>query len=381
MSKILFHLNTLSQGGAERVVSNLANEFVKGLPGASSKTPDEILVATEWFGEDEFPLDERVRRIHAGLKKSDEKRSRFSKAVRRFRYLRELVKKENPDVVVAFCDKAIYRTLIATTGLKTPIIICVRTDPVGHYDRPMDRILGPFFYPRAKGAVFQTEGQRDFFPDYLGRISTIILNPVNDRYFLTDDLKERQKNQTDTIVQHARLVDFKNQPMLIDAFMKVHEKHPEFDLKIYGPDSEDGTKEILERKIAEYHAESFIHLMGGSDEIEKEVPKAKIYAFSSDWEGLPNALLEAMAMGMPIVATDCPCGGPRTVMKDHESGILVPIKDPDAMAKGLLTLIEDPELALRMAEGARKIRELTNSATVVSLWREYIESVIRKAKK
>ncbi len=371
MSKLLFHLNTLSQGGAERVVSNLANEFVKD---------DEIIVATEWFGEDEFPLKEGVRRIHVGLREEDENKNRFVKAVLRFRYLRKLVREEKPDAVIAFCDKAIYRTLIGTTGLKTPIIMCVRTDPVGHYDRPMDKILGPLFYPRAKGAVFQTEGQRDFFPGYLGRISTIILNPVNDRYFLEDDIRERRKNQTKTIVQHARLVDFKNQPMLVDAFMKVHEKHPDYDLKIYGPDSEDGTKEILLKKIEEYHAEDFIHLMGGSDELEKVVPEAEVYAFSSDWEGLPNSLLEAMAMGMPIAATDCPCGGPRTVIKDHENGILVPIKAPDALAKALCELIEDKELALKLAQNAARIKEITNGPTVVKQWKSYIETVIRKTK-
>ncbi len=376
-------MNTLSQGGAERVVSNLANEFVK--------TGDEIMVATEWFSEDEFPLDERVRRIHVGLREEDEKRGRISKAFRRFRYLRELVKKEAPDVVISFCDKANYRTLIATMGMKTPIIMCVRTDPVGHYDRPMDRILGPVFYPRANGAVFQTTGQRDFFPKYLGDRSTIILNPVHEKYYLKKEgqsdeeirelIAERRKTQTKTVVQHARLVDFKNQPMLVDAFMKVHEKHPDYDLKIYGPDSEDGTKEILERKIREYDASSFIHLMGGSDRIEELVPQGEVYAFSSDWEGLPNALLEAMAMGMPIVATDCPCGGPATVMRDHGNGLLVPIKDPDAMAEGLIYLIEHPEEALSYAAEAAKIRDITNGPVIVRQWRDYIDKVITCGKR
>ena len=137
-------------------------------------------------------------------------------------------------------------------------------------------------------------------------------------------------------MQSGRLVDFKNQLMLIRAFVKVHEKHPDYDLKIYGGDSLDGTKELLEALIAERHAEGYVTLMGASDELEKVLNDAAVYAFSSDWEGLPNALLEAMALGLPIVATDCPCGGPRTVMQDGYNGLLVPIKDEDAMAAGNL---------------------------------------------
>lgn len=400
MSKIMFHLNTLVQGGAERVVSNLANEFCKG--------DDEIIIATEWYGEDEFKLDERVRRIHVGLKDADENKSRIKIAVLRLKYLRDAIKKENPDVVIAFAQKAIYRCSFAAVGLKNPLIVCVRTNPTGHYDQPIDKVVLPLINKRADGAVFQTTGQRDFFPKHWIDISTIILNPVNDKYYLSDAVYENRKT-TKTIVQHARVVDFKNQPMLVDAFMKVHEVYPEYDLKIYGPDSCDGTWEILTDKINSYGANDYIHLMGGSDELEKLVPEAELYAFSSDWEGLPNTLIEAMAMGMPIVATDCPCGGPRTVMprvKDaHEiledeynhipasiadpkavisrlectdDGILVPIMDEDAMAMALIYMIEHKEYALSAGQHARKIKDITNGPAIVKKWREYIDTVIAK---
>lgn len=369
MSKILFHLNTLAQGGAERVVSNLSNEF--------AKSNDEIIVATEWAEDNEFALDPRVKRIHVGLRESDEGKSRLTKAYLRFKYLRDCVKEEKPDVVIAFAQKAIYRAGFALKGIRVPLIVCVRTDPVSHYDRPSDKLILPLINQRADGAVFQTTGQRDFFCKHWQDVSTIILNPVNEKYRLDKPASEYMP-KTKTVVQHARLVDFKNQPMLIDAFMKVHKKYPEYDLKIYGPDSFDGTKEILEAQIAAYKANDFIHLMGGSDDLEKEVPKAQIYAFSSDWEGLPNTLLEAMVMGMPIVATDCPCGGPQTIMKDGVSGLLVPIKDPDKMAEGIIYLIEHPEKALEFGKEASKIYDETNSPAIVKKWRDYIENVIEK---
>lgn len=364
MKKIMFHLNCLEQGGAERVVSNLANQF--------SKEGIEVIVTTQWQGENEFKLEGKVRRIHVGLKKEDENKNRISKALLRVKYLKDCIKEEKPDAVIAFTRKAIYRTLQAAYNIKVPVIIAVRTDPVGHYDLLTDKLFIPLLFRRANGSVFQTEGQREFFPKKIQDMSEIILNPVNDKYINAPLPKEKEKS----IVQAGRIVDFKNQPMLIDAFMMVHEKYPEYQLKIYGADSFDGTWQILENKIAEYQASEFIHLMGGSDELEKEIPKSEIYAFSSDWEGLPNALLEAMAMGMPIVSTDCPCGGPRTVMTDGIDGLLVPIKDKDAMAEGLLRLIEDKELAEKLGNNARKIVDKINGPAIISKWREYIDKVI-----
>lgn len=364
MHKILFHLNCLEQGGAERVVSNLANQF--------AKEGYEVIVATQWQGENEFQLDKAVTRTHVGLKEEDKKKNRVTKMWLRVKYLRQYIKEVNPDITIAFAHKANYRALMATIGMKVPVVISVRTDPVGHYDSLSDKIQIPLLFPRAAGCVFQTEGQREFFPEYLQKKSRIILNPVNDKYLNVTAPYVKEK----VVVQSGRLVDFKNQPMLIQAFLEVHKKHPDYELKIYGPDSLDGTKEILENIIKENHAETFIHLMGGSDELEKQLPKASVYAFSSDWEGLPNALLEAMALGMPIVATDCPCGGPRTVMTDGVNGLLVPIKDPKALADGINRLIEDRKLAEKLGENARKISEEINGPAIIAQWREYIEDVI-----
>lgn len=368
MTKIAFHLNCLEQGGAERVVSNLANQFVK--------KDYDIVVVTEWQGENEFQLEKGVKRVHAGLKPSDEKKSRLLKAWLRVKYLRDFLKEEKPDILIAFAHKANYRALTAAMGTKIPVLISVRTDPVGHYDTFGDKIQSPLLFPRAAGCVFQTEGQREFFPSYLQKKSRIILNPVHDKYFNVPKPEKRQP----TVVQSGRLVDFKNQPMLIEAFMKVHEKHPEYDLKIYGGDSFDGTKEILERLIREHHAKEFIHLMGASDSLEKQLPQASVYAFSSDWEGLPNALLEAMALGMPIVATDCPCGGPRTVMTNEENGLLVPIKNAAALADGICRLIEDRKLAERLGNNARRISDKVNGQAILKQWQDYIEEVISNNK-
>lgn len=366
MLRIAFHLNCLEQGGAERVVTNLSGQF--------AEEGYEVFIATEWIGNNEFEIDERIKRVNVGLSETDERKARPLQIMKRVKNLREFVKKEKPDILIAFAQKANYRALMATWGLKLPVIISVRTDPVGHYDSFADKIQIPLLFPRASGCVFQTEGQRDFFPKKIQQKSRIILNPINDKYIGLTNPEVRTK----TVVQSGRLVDFKNQLMLIRAFVKVHEKHPDYDLKIYGGDSFDGTREQLEALIAEKNAGDYIKLMGASDKLEQVLKDAAVYAFSSDWEGLPNALLEAMAMGLPVVATDCPCGGPRTVIKDGVNGILVPIKDEDAMAGGICRLIENPSLADMLGNNAREITEIANGKAIFGQWRDYIDEICSK---
>ncbi len=364
--KIAFHLNCLEHGGAERVVSNLSNQF--------AREGYDVLVATEWQGEEEFSLDDGVRRIHVGLAPEDEKKGRIYKIIKRVKNLRNFIKKEQPDVLVAFARKAIYRGLFAARGTGCPVCVCVRTDPVGHYDSRMDQLLIKYLFPQAAGFVFQTNGQRDFFPAYTHAKSVVILNPIHQKYIDEPAPAQREK----VVVQSGRLVDFKNQAMLLDAFELVHRKHPDYCLKIYGHDTLDGTKEILERKIEENHAGDYVKLMGGSDRLEKEMKHAAVYAFSSDWEGLPNALMEAMALRLPVVATDCPCGGPATIMSHGKNGLLVPIKNPQALAEGICYLIEHPEEAEKMAAEAGRIAEIANAQAVYVQWKQYLEKICRR---
>lgn len=361
--KIAFHLNCLEQGGAERVVTNLANRF--------AAEGYQVIIATEWYGENEFQIDEKVRRVHVGLREGDGKRHHLTRFLLRVKYLRQFLKEEKPDILIPFARKALYRGLMAAYFIRIPVLISIRTDPVGHYEELSDKIQIPLLFPRADGCVFQTEGARDFFAPRLQDNSRIILNPIHDKYIGVPKPEKRTK----TVVQSGRLVDFKNQPMLLRAFAKVHERHPDYNLRIYGGDSFDGTKEILDGLIEELHAQDYIHLMGASDSLEKELADAAVFAFTSDWEGLPNALMEAMALGLPIVATDCPCGGPRTIMTNEVDGLLIPIKDEQALVDGINRLIEDPELAERLGTRARKIADKANGQAVFEQWRDYIEQL------
>ena len=362
--KIAFHLNTLTHGGAERVVTNLANRF--------AAEGYQVFVATEWTDEDEFVLDERVHRIHVGLREGDEKRNRPSRYLRRIRYLEEFMEEYRPDVVVAFARLALFRALMAKKKTGVPVVVCVRIDPRSEYRGARNFFQIKKYMKTADGAVFQTKDAEDYFRKDLTCSSTIILNPITPKYLGLPPVKERNK----TIVNAARLVAFKNQVLLVRAFSSVHEKHPDYDLKIYGPDSGDGTREKILQTIAECHLEGVVHLMGNSDALEKELPQAALFAYSSDYEGLPNSLLEAMAMGLPCVSTDCPCGGPGTLIQNGENGILVPVGDAEALAKGMLALIEHPERAAELGRKAAKIAEIASTDRVFEAWQDYLLRVM-----
>ncbi len=368
MKKIMFHISCLEQGGTERVVSNLSNRLVKD--------GYEVVVTTQWHGENEFVLDEKVKRVHAGLRDDDKKKNRLSRVVRRITYFREIIKKEKPDVVISFLKSNNYRALIANMLTGIPNIIAVRNDPKKDYSTKADKVLIPLLYPFAEGAVFQTEEQKEFFPQYIQKRGKVILNPVHSKYIEAELPSEKEK----LVVQSGRLVGFKNQAMLIRAFVKVHEKHPDYKLKFYGRDAHDGTKEKLEALILEKNASDYIELMGASNELEKVIPQAEIYAFSSYYEGMPNALIEAMALGMPIVATDCPCGGPRTLITHEQDGLLIAVNDEEAMAENICRLIEDKELAKKLGDNARNIRERVNEEAIITQWKCYIDKVIASKK-
>jgi len=366
MSKIAFHLNCLCQGGAERVVSSLANQLCA--------MGEDVFIATEWQDENEFEIDKRIKRVHVGLREEDKKKGRITKFFLRIKYLKDFVREYKPDILIAFAQRANYRALMAAGNSDIPVVISIRTDPVGHYDALSDKIQIKWLFPKAAGCVFQTKGQKEFFYPYLQDNSRIILNPINPKYIGVPDVNETDKEKA--VVHHARLVDFKNQPLLLRAFLRVHEKYPDYVLRLYGGDSGDGTKEILEDIISSNHAEKYIFLMGASDDLEHELPKGMIYVFSSDWEGLPNSVLEAMALGMPVISTDCPCGGPATIIRSMENGILVPIKDEQALADAMIKLIEDRDLALTLAKEAKNISDIANASAVASQWISYIHHII-----
>ena len=376
LHKIVFHLNCLERGGAERVASILAGRF--------SRDGSKVSVATEWTGRDEFTLDPGVERVHVGLLPEDEKKSRLRRAGLRVRRLREYLKRERPDVVIAFDHNVDYRAIMAAAGLGIPVVISIRTDPSAAYTGLRDRILVPLLFRRAAGCVFQTREQKAFFAPLFQNNSAVILNPIHPKYLKKQaelaapaaadarDGRPAAWGRNKTVVHSGRVSRPKNQAMLIDAFLKVHEKYPDYALEIYGQDAEDGTRQKLEQKIAANQASGFIRIMGAVDDLEEILPYASAYAHTSDYEGLPNAIIEAMAMGLPVASTDCPCGGPAELIDDGVNGLLTPKGDAEAMAGALCRLLEDPAFAAGLGREAMKITDRCSEDRVFEEWKHFL---------
>ena len=360
--KIMFHLNSLGKGGAERVVSLLSNEFVKHNM--------EVVIATEWVSDEEYELDSAIKRIHAGLSKEDETASRLAKQWIRIRNLRKVLLEERPDVLISFCVKANYRAMMASTGMRIPVIVSVRNDPKIDYVGRIRGVMNKLFLNRASGCVFQTQEAKEFFDEVLQKKSRIICNPVNEKY-----LKAEKKVPLKKIVCVGRLVAQKNQMLLVNAFEKVLEKYPDYHLYLYGDGSDDECKDELLQYV-KGKLKEHVHFMGLSSTLEKDMADAAMFVLPSNYEGMPNALMEAMALGLPVISTDCPCGGSRYWITHGTTGQLVPVKDVESMAKAMEFYIENPKEAATMGANARERLKEATLEKVFEQWRSYISEVV-----
>lgn len=364
MKKILCHINSMGRGGAERVMSNLVNMFVE--------EEIEIVLTTEWYAEDEYAVSEKVRRIHVGLTEKEGKKSRISKLILRWKRLRECIRKERPDIVVAFSKNANYRAILAAIGTGIPVVVSERSNPAFQYKGIIARTKGEAIYRLAAGNVFQTEYARDFFSRAIQKKSTVIMNPLNKKYLYCEQAKERSKD----IVTVGRLAQFKNQKMMVEAMNRIHIEYPEYVLKIYGADFGEGVEEELNVLIKRYGLEDNVFLMGNSDTLEEDIVNASLFLLTSNYEGMPNALLEAMAMGIPCIATDCPCGGSKHLVSKNNSGILVPMGEDEVLADKMRYALSHMDEMQQMGRRAQYVKEDLHPERIYEQWKIYLKRVI-----
>jgi len=351
-----FVIGTLGQGGAERVMSNLANYLVR--------QNHEITIITLFRREPSYWLDPRVTVIN-GLD--------ISIKLNAIRLLRQQIKKTTPDIVLSFMTHINILTIVAMWGLDIPVVVSERSDPKEHPSQYMRRFLRRILYPWPKGFVFQTKNAQEYFPSNIVKRSIVIPNPI---YF---DRKEKTKDQfrEDVIVTVGRLTKAKNHRMLIRAFGEIHKRFPTYVLKIFG---EGDLREELKEYVSLLDLDGPVRLMGSSNTIIKEIDKCKIFVLSSDYEGMPNALIEALAVGLPSISTNCLSGGPEFLLSNGR-GILVPVGDEQALTEAISYLIQHPQERELMGEQAMSIFELLNPRIVFRDWEIYLLENCRRRKR
>lgn len=351
--KVMFYINHLGHGGAERVMVNLAKQF--------SENGAEVVMATSFVAENEYELSENVRRINI---LSDYPRNFLTRNLRLVRCLQRIIKAEKPDVVISFMAEPNFRAVCACLLTKTKSIISVRNDPDKEYPNPVFRFLAKTLYRYADGVVFQTDDAKNWFPRAVGKKSRIIFNQVAEKFY--NKTSTAKKNG---IVTVGRLTKQKNHKALIAAYAKIADEIAD-DLIIYG----DG--ELRDELVS--YAESLgvahrVLLPGVVDNVECVINNAKLFVLSSDYEGMPNALMEAMALGVPSVSTDCPCGGPKMLFGDDQ--YLVSVGDEIALADKMLYVLK-PEVAAACSLHLQARAELFRPGVVFDAWKSFVIEVL-----
>lgn len=352
--RITLFVSALSGGGAERVTCNLANYL----------TEKGYLVDVLTMGEAPVvePLNREIKVITLLLDK--ERGNFFFNAAKRIFRLARYMKKEKVDAYVVLLPIPTILMLSFSSLTKAPIIMSERADPKA-YSKKMQKFLQKFC-KKASGAVFQTEEARTWYEPYLnGAEGKVIPNAINPAFIRPKYEGESEK----TIVGAGRLSRQKNFPLLIRAFAHVTDKFPEYKLVIYG---KGDLLEPLKGLATELGVSDRVEFPGFCTDMPERLEKASAFVLSSDYEGMPNVLMEAMASGLPCVSTDCGGGGARFLIQNGENGILVPQRDEGALASAMEKILSDEALAAKLGENARKLQEILAPDKIYGEWEQFI---------
>lgn len=353
--KIVFCIPSLGSGGAERVTSLLANQLV--LKGYS------VTVLMTARRHEVYPLSDMVQ-IACINCDDDMDLSLVNRFLTRLKKIKKTIKNIAPDVVISFMSETNVDVCFALAGMNVPIIVSERNDPKTSPASRAKQIIRRLAYVMPRGFVFQTPDAQAYFSKRIQKKSKIILNP------LSNSMPERFEGEREKrIVAVGRLHKQKNFSMLIDAFAEFSKTHPDRVLEIYG---EGALEEKIREYINEKELQDKVILKGFCKDLHERILCAEMFVMSSDFEGMPNALLEAMALGLPCISTDCPCGGPRMLIESYENGILVPVRDTKKMTEAMVYMADNSEKAEQMSINAVAVRDRANADAVTEQWLEMI---------
>lgn len=285
--------------------------------------------------------------------------------------LRGIMKAEPHAAVVAFLQPSIPMAVLAARGLPNKLIISERGDPCRLMKKRYGYKFIKKYYSRADAAVFQTNDAMAAYPDNISAKGTVIFNPINsslpEPYF-----GEREKY----ITTFCRISRQKNLPVLVEAFAQFHKSFGDYRLKIIGEPQNDSDKAALAETKAladKLGITSYIDFLPFSPQVHGMIIRDAMYVNSSDYEGMCNAMLEAMAIGMPVICTDCPIGGANAVIANGENGMLTPVGDADALCEAMKKIAGDGAFADKLSRNAAEIRYKLSLENTAEKWTELLK--------
>ena len=356
MKKILFVTSALSYGGAGKMIAYLANAFA------------------EFDDYDVFIYVELKPGVHYDMNKKihivEETKHFKSYLLRHFLetfQMRKRIKEIAPDLIISFQTNQNAKAVLGPRGRHIPIIVSERGDP--YLRNNIVEKLKMLVISYAEGGVFQTQKAMARFGLPLRDRGIVIHNPNTVQKIEPLAWNERRPE----ISFVARFDVFqKRQDLMVKAFNIVAKQVPDIKLVFYG----EGDEQIkIQQLVEEYGLSNRVEFKGLVKNIPEAIRESKVFVLTSDFEGLPNALIEAMACGLPCVSTDCSPGGARELIEDGENGFIVPCGDVEAIADRIIYVLKNPEKADKLGLEAQKIVEKLEPNKIFGKWKNYVESI------
>lgn len=356
--KVMFACHGIGNGGAERVLLTLANSF--------AERNYEVSIITTNEPHNDYPVNGLIKHY---ICYPNQKYS-IGRILSRLKKIRQIANQESPDCIVSFSANINVQILLSTLGLGIRTIVSERTDPSRYPESRIGRFIRTLSYKLADLVVFQTVDARNYFPKFIRSKSMIIHNPI-----CITIPEGSYTSKEDLIIGIGSLGLQKNWKMALKAFSHFSETHSTYRFEIYG---EGPLKDELNAFIQrDANLVGRVYLMGFSSEVSKRLLQSKIYVSSSIFEGISNSMLEALALGVPTICTDCPVGGAKMFIKNGISGILVPVNDVAAMSSAMNKLADDESFAYMLSTQSIRLREELSIDKIIDIW----ESVIDPPKK
>lgn len=361
--RITFFIGSLSGGGAERVTCNLANSLaLKG---------HEVDILTMSDKEATYSLSHSVKRKSLILQ--HERKGFLYNSLLRLKRFAGCLRKSDADVFIVMLPVTTIMLLQMKWLMSAKVIASERVDP-SIYPEKKQKLLKRLAH-KADGWVFQTEEERLWYGKSTGKSNvTIIPNAINSDFVKPAYAGERRK----IIVTAGRLTAQKNHALLLNAFALIHRNYSDYKLVIYG----DGDKkDELQRLVNELGLTNKVEMPGYTTDIGEAIYDASLFVLSSDYEGMPNALMEAMALGVPCVSTDCDGGGARFLIENKKNGLLVPKGDVDALANAMEQMLSNREFAEKCGREAHQICERLAPEKIYGEWEQFIKEIVECGKR
>lgn len=347
--RIAFFIGSMGRGGAERVISILANEY------ADKGWDVDILMLLA--NRVEYDLRTQINVISLVGASASYAKNAFSWLTK----IRKYVSTVKPDRVVSFIGRVNAVVLTATIGMKVPIIVSERNDP--KHDGRGKAMLWycNMIYHRAKAIVFQNKYEQSCFSKSLESKGVVVPNPVQ------VSATKKCHGEEFVVATAGRLNHQKNHFMLIDAMEMVHKDHPQVKCRIYG---EGDLRNELQTYINEKRLAEVVVLEGNHTDIHEKLAECSLFVLTSEFEGLSNALIEAMMIGLPCITTDY--NGAAELIADGANGLIVPRNEANVLSKKIVKIISSEINGTELARNARNSVEQFDAEAVLKRWHAVI---------